>query len=147
MDERFDILKICICPVTRVGNLKFLPDSNYPRRCCVIDNEKEIAVDIKTKLKYDYIKTASYLYFINKSYKKIKANERVAINSSNYFSMENINLDDVQKIIDVLKNGGDFQNGNEVYDNKAYLEYLKQEAQNESQNKKNKVKIFRKRKK
>ena len=46
-----------------------------------------------------------------------------------------------------LKNNVEFQDGNEVYDNKSYLEYLKEETLKENQNNKNKIKIFGKRKK
>ena len=78
MDERFNVCEIHVCPVYKVGD-SFKPDIEYPTRYCVIDNEKQIAIDIKTKLKYDYIQTMSHLYFISQSYKKIKGDNRVAI--------------------------------------------------------------------
>ena len=140
MDQRFDICEIHICPVYRVGD-KFRPDREYPTRYCVIDKEKEIAIDIKTKLKYDYIQTMS------QSYKKIKGNNRVAILPYATFAYGNCDMKEAKNIIEQLKNNIEFQDGNEVYDNKSYLEYLKQEVLKEMQNNKTKTKIFRKRKK
>jgi hypothetical protein len=148
MQERFDICEIHICPVYKVGE-SFKPDIEYPIRYCVIDKEKEIAIDIKTKLKYDYVKTMSHLYFMSQSYKKIKGDNRVAILPYAPLSFDNCDLDEAKKIKEQLENNVEFQDGNEVYDNKAYLEYLKQEALKENNKVKNKIfaKMFGKREK
>ena len=146
MDERFDICEIHICPVYKVGD-SFKPDREYPIRYCVIDKEKEIAIDIKTKLKYDYIQTMSHLYFMSQSYKKIKGDNRVAILPYASFPYGNCDMVEARNIIEQLKNDVEFQDGNEIYDNKAYLEYLKEEALKETQKTKNKIKLFGKRKK
>ena len=146
MQERFDVCEIHVCPVYKVGN-SFKPDREYPTRYCVIDKEKEIAIDIKTKLKYDYVQTMSHLYFMSQSYKKIKSDNRVAILPYATFAYGNCDMKEAKNIIEQLKNNIEFQDGNEVYDNKSYLEYLKQEVLKEMQNNKNKTKIFRKRKK
>ena len=42
MDDRFEVLKIRICPVEKLNNGNFCPNLEYPKRICVIDNEKEI---------------------------------------------------------------------------------------------------------
>lgn len=153
MNERFNICEIHICPVYKVGD-SFKPDREYPARYCVIDEEKQIAIDIKTRLKYDYIPTASHLYFMSQSYQKIKGDNRVAILPYTSILYGNCNLKAARNIIEELKNNVEFQDGNEVYDNKLYLEYLKQEALKEKENQdalkennKNKQKKFRKRKK
>lgn len=146
MDGRFNVCEIHICPVYKVGD-SFKPDREYPTRYCVVDNEKQIAIDIKTKLKYDYVKTTSHLYFISQSYKKIKGNNRVAILPYVSLLSDGYDRKEAMNIIEQLKNNVEFQDGNEVYDNKSYLEYLKQEALKETQKQKNKVKIFGKRKK
>ena len=146
MKERFFVKEVHICPVYKKGN-NFSPDMEYPTRNCVIDEEKEIAIDIKTKLKYDYVKTMSRLYFLSQSYQKIKGDNRVAIFPYASILYTGYNVKDAREIIERLKNNEEFQDGNEVYDNKSYLEFLKQEAINESENKNNKVKIFGKRKK
>lgn len=146
MDERFNVCEIHICPVYKVGD-SFKPDREYPTRYCVVDEEREIAIDIKTKLKYDYVKTMSHLYFISQSYKKIKGDNRVAILPYASLLSDGCDRQEAISIIEQLKNNVEFQDGNEVYDNKSYLEYLKEETLKESQNNKNKIKIFGKRKK
>ncbi len=146
MDERFNVCEIHVCPVYKVGN-SFKPDREYPTRYCVVDEEREIAIDIKTKLKYDYVKTMSHLYFISQSYKKIKGDNRVAILPYASLLSDGYDRSEAISIIEQLKNNVEFQDGNEVYDNKSYLEYLKEETLKESQNNKNKIKIFGKRKK
>lgn len=146
MDERFNVCEIHICPVYKVGD-SFKPDREYPTRYCVVDEEREIAIDIKTKLKYDYVKTMSHLYFISQSYKKIKGDNRVAILPYASLLSDGYDRPEAISIIEQLKNNVEFQDGNEVYDNKSYLEYLKEETLKESQNNKNKIKIFGKRKK
>lgn len=146
MDERFNVCEIHICPVYKVGD-SFKPDREYPTRYCVVDEEREIAIDIKTKLKYDYIQTMSHLYFISQSYKKIKGDNRVAILPYASLLSDGCDRQEAISIIEQLKNNVEFQDGNEVYDNKSYLEYLKEETLKESQNNKNKIKIFGKRKK
>lgn len=146
MDERFNVCEIHVCPVYKVGD-SFKPDIEYPTRYCVVDEEREIAIDIKTKLKYDYVKTMSHLYFISQSYKKIKGDNRVAILPYASLLSDGCDRQEAISIIEQLKNNVEFQDGNEVYDNKSYLEYLKEETLKESQNNKNKIKIFGKRKK
>ncbi len=146
MQERFDICEIHICPVYKVGD-NFKPDREYPTRYCVIDKEKEIAIDIKTKLKYDYIQTMSHLYFMSQSYKKIKGDNRVAILPYASFIYSSCDMKAARNIIEQLKNNVEFQDGNEVYDNKSYLEYLKEEVLKETQKQKNKTKKIGKRKK
>ena len=49
MQERFNVCEIHICPVYKEEN-GFRPDKAYPTRYCVIDKERQIAIDIKTKL-------------------------------------------------------------------------------------------------
>ena len=146
MQERFSICEIHICPVYKKGN-SFKPDMEYPTRYCVIDKEKAIAIDIKTKLKYDYVETMSHLYFVSQSYQKIKGDNRVAMLPYASVLYNGYDALEATDIIKKLKNNIEFQDGNEVYDNKSYLEYLKQEAQKEIQKQKNKTKIFGKRKK
>lgn len=148
MQERFNVCEIHICPVYKEDN-GFRPDRTYPTRYCVIDRERQIAIDIKTRLKYDYIETMSHLYFVCQSYKKIKGDNRVAILPYAPISYDNCDLEEAKSIIEQLKNNVEFLDGNEVYDNKAYLEYLKNEAIKENSKGKNKIftKLFGKREK
>jgi len=139
MNERFSIKKIHICPfdVTDLGHLR--PDLSYPTRFCVIDNEKEIAIDIKTKLKYDYIPTVSQVNFLSESYKKITKDKRVAVISYATLNYNEINLEDVSKIIDDLKNDKEFIDGNEFFNNQQYMDFINQE-QIKEKNQKTKIK-------
>lgn len=148
MQERFKVCEIHICPVYKEEN-GFRPDRSYPTRYCVVDRERQIAIDIKTKLKYEYIETMSHLYFVCQSYKKIKGDNRVAILPYAPLSFDNCDLEEAKRIKEQLENNVEFLDGNEVYDNKAYLEYLKQEALKENNKGKNKIfaKMFGKRKK
>ena len=44
MEKRFRVSEMHICPVYRIGT-NFKPDLEYPTRYCVIDNEREIAIE------------------------------------------------------------------------------------------------------
>lgn len=149
MNKRFFIREIHICPVYKKGN-SFRPDMGYPTRNCIIDEEKEIAIDIKTRLKYDYIKTMSHLYFLSQASEKIKGDNRVAIFPYASILYTGYDQNDAREIIEKLKNNEEFQDGNEVYGNEQYLEYLKQEREIEQekyQNNNPKTKKLGKRKK
>ena len=139
MNERFKICEMYICPIYEKDGL-YKPDLEYPTRYCVIDNVKEIAIDIKTRLKYDYVRTMSRLYFVSQSYKKIKGNRRVAIYPLASFGTLEYDIKEVEKIIEALNNNEEFEDGNETFDNKEYLEYIRQEQQIEQ----NKIKRSKK---
>lgn len=143
MEERFLITEIHICPIYQKDGF-YKPDLEYPARYCVIDTENEIVVDIKTKLKYDYVQTMSRLYFVSQSFKKIKGDKRVAIFPLSEFTSKDYDIKEAEKIIKALKNDKEFKDGNEVFNNKQYLEYLKQE-QSLEQNKSQKMIKLRKR--
>ena len=136
MNKKFLIKEIHICPIYKDGN-NFKPDMKYPTRNCVIDEEREIAIDIKTKLKYDYIKTMSRLYFMSQSYKKIKGDNRVAIFPYSSILSTGYTENEVNEIIEKLKNNEDFPNGNDVYNNEEYLQYLEEEKLNYEKTKQN----------
>ena len=144
MNDRFLITGIYICPVDRVGIGFFKPNLNYPVRYCVIDNKTKIAIDIKTKLKYDYILTVNHKDFIDNSNKKIEPNKRVAIFPNFTFEYDNYDLEEVKRIIERLKNNERFADGNDALNNEQYLEYIKRE---ENANTKEKTKKIGKRRK
>lgn len=142
MEERFKICEMYICPIYEKEGL-YKPDLEYPTRYCVIDNAKEIAIDIKTGLKYDYVRTMSRLYFVSQSYKKIKGNRRVAIYPLASFGNLEYDIKEAEKIIEALKNDKEFEDGNETFNNKEHLEYIRQEQLIE-QNKIKRTKKLRK---
>ena len=130
MGERFFVKEIYICPFDRVQPGKLKPNlKDYPTRICVIDDEKEVAIDVKTGLKYDYIKTTSHLYFLSQSYEKIKEDKRVAVLPLMLINDDSYDLREVVKIINRLKRNENFQDGNEAYGNEQYLEYINQEKE------------------
>ena len=51
MGERFFVREIHICPFERTDIDKIKPNlDDYPARYCVIDSDKQIAIDIELKL-------------------------------------------------------------------------------------------------
>ncbi len=127
MNQRFTVTNVSICPIHDKGNGAFQPDFDYPIRKCIVDRERGIVVDIKTKLKYDYIETMSFIYVLNDSYKKLKKDKRFGIYAVQNISPITENLQEIEEIIEKLKNGEDFVDGNDVLDNKQYLESIKEE--------------------
>lgn len=125
--ERFLVAQMFICPFVIRDDKGIVPDLNYPLRFCVIDKERKIVVDIKNKLKYDYVETISMLYFINDSLKKIRNNKRVGV-----FPVLPIPIDlEINElsndIITKLENSEDFKEGNEVLSNEEYLKSIENE--------------------
>lgn len=145
MEERFIVREIHICPFDRESIGKLKPKlEEYPPRYCVIDKEKQIAIDIELKLKYDYIETISWVHFVNQSYKKIQDDRRVAIYPYKLMNEDSFDLVEAVKIINQLKNNYEYPDGNEVYNNEQYLEHINKETKEKSNVKK---KNFIKRKK
>lgn len=125
MGERFFVKQIHICPFDRTDLGKLSPKINeYPARYCIIDEEKQIAIDIELKLKYDYVETISWLNFINQSYEKIQDDKRVAVCPYRLMNDNDFDLVEAIKIINNLKNGYEYPDGNETYNNQQYLEYI-----------------------
>ena len=128
MGERFFVREIHVCPFDRTDIGKLRPNlEEYPTRYCVIDKEKQIAIDIELKLKYDYIETISWLHFVNQSYEKIKEDKRVAVYPYKLINDNDFDLVEAIKIINKLKKGYEYPDGNELYNNEKYLEYINEE--------------------
>lgn len=127
MKNKYSIRVANICPFIFLSGINIIPDLNYPPRLCVVNEEEGFAIDIDTELKYDYLEAPSRLY-INSMVDKVKDNKRVAI-------LSNLNYENIYsqypkglKIIEQLKSGRKFENGNDVYNNDQYLEYLDRES-------------------
>ena len=135
MSKRFVVNEIHICPFERIRPGILKPNiKDYPTRVCVIDEEKQIAVDIKTGLKYDYVPTISNLYFLSQSYEKIHDDKRVAVFPLLLLGNDSFNLlNEAEDIKQKLANDYEFKDGNEVYGNEQYLEYIKQEKEIEAE--------------
>lgn len=130
MEERFRIAETLICPFILRGDGKAAPDERYSLRLCVIDEENEIAIDIKHKLQYNYIRTKSALYMQSKAINYIKDNKRAAVFACVTLLSsisDNKVLKDSKEIIENLKNGKRYPDGNEVLNNGEYLDLITKE--------------------
>ena len=129
MNSKYGVNKMHICTLDEVGNGYIKPNLNeYPEtRLCVVDSDKGIVVDVLHQLQYDYIETINRLYLINKLRSKIKDNKRIAIFPYKLICMSREESYKVEDIINKLKNGYKFCDGNDVYNNEEYLNELKKE--------------------
>ena len=116
MPDKYVIKDVNICTFSFDQNGNIKPNLNdYPIiRTCVIDTEKNIAIDINHELEYDYIETHSRLYFINGASKKIIENKRAAIFSYYIMSLDKKVEDKAKSIIKRLEKGTKFPDGNDV---------------------------------
>lgn len=125
-NERFLVTHIYICPFIKKGENLSL-DLSYPERLCVIDLDQGIAIDVENELMYEYIETISMLYFINGSIDKIKLGKRQAVVPFHPININEEKMEKANNIINRIKNGEEFKDGNDVLDNKQYLEYINAE--------------------
>lgn len=129
MDKRFLIQQINICECNIVdGVYKFKMDE-YTNRWCVLDTLTKDAIDINMRLRYKFIPTLNETYFLDDSYKKVKHGERVAINPYYTFDIPNDIKNQAIDITDNIKAGYIYLNGNEMLDNDAYIEIIKEEKE------------------
>ena len=144
MNKRFLVQQLYVCPIIVMESGILKPNLEYPTRYCVIDRKKEIAIDISTNLKYDYIEDVNNLRFKSKVYKNLKENKRVAIFPFMTFWRQDYNIDEANKIIVSLKAGKKFEDGNELLNNHEYLIYVSQEQQIKQNREKNRIKQLKK---
>jgi len=144
MSERFIITNVLICPVHLMEDKNLKLDKNYTLRLCVIDLERNIAVDVEHQLQYVYIKTMSGLYYKNIVLNKDINNKRAALfDCEPSFGVTN-KYHLLLKAYEIRKNlelGKEYPDGNKMLDNDEYLELLNSEEE------KIKVKKLEKRKK
>ena len=99
----------------------------YPDRLCVLDEEKDIVIDVETGHKYTYIRTFSMIYFLNEiERKKVELGKRFACFKYDN-ALLNISSDELKKckeIINLLKSGYEFPDGNKELTNEQYLELI-----------------------
>ena len=142
--NRYKIKEIHICPFKENEYGLLSIDMGYPTRWCVIDDEKKVAIDIKTQLKYQYVEIVNGLYFVDKP-KDLK-NKRFAVQPYALGFIPKECMESAINIVNDLKNDEEFIDGNEALNNKEYLQYLKEEKNQELSLEKN-VKVIRKEKK
>lgn len=149
MNKRFIIAEALISPLIFTNRSSLIPDSNYPFRYCVVDLENLIAIDIEQELKYDYLPTESKLFLLstmNNKIDKIKSNQRFALLSVNLLNTDYEMHKKGINIIQRIKNGEQFKDGNVAFSNEKYLESIIKE-QNKIQKEEIKTKKLTKRRK
>lgn len=133
MQKRFRIAETLICSFILKENGIVEPDDRYPLRLCVIDEEKEIAIDVEHKLQYDYIKTSSSIYLQHKAINHIKDNKRAAIFGCVTLESDisdKTMLKNAKDIIKSLEKNKKFIDGNSALNNDEYLEIVKRKKEN-----------------
>lgn len=128
--DNIRIARIHICTIEKAdGNNIKLDLQNYPERLCVIDEENSIVIDVETKHQYPYIRTVNRLYFASEDdVARIKYGKRNAYFDYSNFLMLDFSLSELNRckeIIEQLKQGVVFIDGNEALTNEEYLNMIK----------------------
>ena len=115
-------------------------DDKFPMRLCVIDTDQSIAVDVKTKLKYDYFETTeSKIYFLCNVKGKIHPEKRYGVFPVTAYNLDVEQTALVEQIINGLKNGEEYKDGNDIFPGEeTYTKYLESEK-TKTQNLKNNI--------
>lgn len=124
-NEIYEIVKIHICNFEKKDDCLKVNLNDFPERLCVIDNKNDVVIDVETKHKYPYIRTISMMYFLNEmEAKKITIGKRVACFEYSFLSLSRLNskeLIECEKIIESLKQGIQYPDGNDILTNEQYL--------------------------
>ena len=128
-EKRFRITKLHICSFEKYDDRYLKKDlEKYPERLCIIDDQTNIVIDVETKHKYEYIKTINGLYFFSEfGSKVVPIGKRVGCFEYSYISIGNLSSDELREckeIINLLKKGFSFPDGNEQLTNEQYLELI-----------------------
>lgn len=132
MNDKYKIAEVQICTFECVAPGAIRPKLNeYPiARLCVIDTEKNIAIDVKHGCKYDFLESSSMISFMNGAHKKIKENKRAAFSPHVFLGFDSKeDREKTQGIIIKLENGYEFLDGNDLFTNEEYLELVNKERQ------------------
>ena len=145
-NDNYKIVKIHICNFEKKDDLWKVNLNEFPERLCIIDNNNDIAIDVETKHQYTYIRTMSMMYFLNEmEVKKLKIGKRLACFEYSLLLLSTLSSEEItqcQEIIEALKQGFKYPDGNDMLTNEQYLELI-----NKDKNKKESNKILKKHKK
>ena len=139
-NENYKIVKMHICRFERTEKGLALNLNNYPERLCVLDKNRKVAVDVKTAFEYPYVKIINMTYIANEDV-NINDQKRYACIEYDSFLGIDVKKEDLllcKEILNLLKQGVTFPDGNKELTNQEYMEMLKEE--------KNNIKIMKKRK-
>ena len=140
-DKRYSINRVLLCTFDKsLEGLIKINSEYYPERWCVIDTEANKAIDIKMGLQYDFIPTLSGLHLASKAASLIKENKRAAIHDMIPFSYDDGILEQGNEIIEKLKSGYVYPDGNEALNETEYFEALELEKAQEEKNQLKKIK-------
>ena len=127
-EERYSINRVLLCTFDKSSEKLIKINSEYyPMRWCVIDKECNKAIDIKMGLQYDYIPTISGLHLVSRAAELIQENKRAAIHPIVTLNYEDGILEQGKEIIEALKWGFVFPDGNEMLNETEYFEELELE--------------------
>ena len=130
--ENIRVAKIHICVFEKNNENQIKIDTQkYPDRICVIDEGKNIVIDVQTKHQYPYIRTVNRLYFAsNDDAARVKYGKRNACfeySNCPFLEFTPLEFKNCNEIIEQLNQGVEFLDGNEVLTNEEYLEMIKNE--------------------
>lgn len=124
-NENYEIVIMHICKFERSDKDLILNLNKYPERLCVLDKNRNVAVDVNTAYEYPYVKIMNMAYSIDldehKRYACIEYKSSLGLKAKK----EDLLL--CQEIINLLKQGFTFPDGNKELTNQEYLEMLKEE--------------------
>lgn len=128
-NKKIRMAKMHICPFEKYDETRLKFDlEKYKERLCVIDENKDIVIDVENRHQYTYVRTVSMLYFLNEiELKKVEVGKRVACFEYNSICLSDLSSDDLKKckeVIELLKQGFIFPEGNKQLTNEEYLELI-----------------------
>lgn len=136
MENKPRITKLHICCFEKYSeNILKMNMEKYPERLCIIDDANNIVIDVGTRHKYEYVKTINMLYFLSDlEAKKVSPGKRVGCFEYSFLSMGNLTSDELKnckEIIELLKQGHEFLDGNQELTNEEYLELINTQKKEE----------------
>lgn len=139
-NENYKIVKMHICKFERKEKVLSLNLNKYPARLCVLDKVRKVAVDVNTAYEYPYVKVINMTYIDNDGIEFNEQKRYACIEYDSLLSSE-IKKEELllcKEILNLLKQGVTFPDGNKELTNEEYIEMLKEEEKS--------VKILKKRK-
>lgn len=148
-DENYQILTMHICKFKNIGKNLFLNSNSCPERLCILDKKEKIVIDVKSGCQYPYVKIINMTYIISNGVAIDDSMEYACLEYSNIYEQK-MSKDDLllcKEIIQLLKQGVTFPDGNKEKDILERNEMLYREYGELLNTDKNSNKILQKRKK
>ena len=128
-NENYKIVQMHICSFERKDGMLAFDMSKYPQRLCIHDKKNKMIVDVETQHQYPYVRILNMQYFYDiEEIKLLTPDKRVGC--MEYATIipifDSSTIEKCKNIIDLLKKGVAFPDGNQVLSNEQYLEAIKQ---------------------